>query len=149
MIPADDQIRSVVHNIWSTQLGLEVQDTDTVAGASKVPIMTAAVHVSGSFRGGVHLECSRALIRRVTAKMFSLPEDQLTEDDDRDVLGELTNVVAGNIKALIPGSNTLSLPTIIEGTDYTISSVDVKSSDDCGFALDGEAFVVTVLEHRG
>ena len=109
--------------------------------------MTAAIHISGDFHGGIRLDCSRVLIRRAAAIMFNQPEDQLNDDDERDVVGELTNVVAGNIKALIPGSNSISLPTIIDGSDYRVSTLDVKSSEGFSFTLDGEGMTVTVLEH--
>lgn len=146
MKPNESQVRSVVRTVWSTQLGLDIRDADGVdrpAGDT----MTAAIHVSGDFRGSVRLDCSRALLRRATAIMFDLPEAELDDDDERDVIGELTNVVAGNIKALIPGNSSISLPTIIDGTDYRVSTVDVRSSDTYHFSLDGESLAVTVIEH--
>jgi len=143
----EDQICSMVRGVWSTQLGLEIQNADGPATPSATPTMTAAIHLTGDFRGGIRLECSRALIRRAASIMFNLPEDQLSEDDERDVVGELTNVIAGNIKALIPGSSSISLPTIIDGSDYKVSTLDVKESRDFRFTLDGENMTVTLLEH--
>ncbi len=147
MKPAPDQVRDIVRAVWSTQLGLDIQDGDAALFDQGGETLTAAIHISGDFHGGIRAECSRPLIRRAAAVMFSLREEDLTPDDERDVVGELTNVIAGNIKALIPGKNSLSLPTIVEGTDYQVSTLDVKSSDDLVFALDGELIVVTVLEH--
>jgi chemotaxis protein CheX len=141
------QIRSIVRSVWSTQLGLEVQDLEGTVQPTDSPTMTAAIHISGDYRGGIRLECSRALVRRAATIMFDLPAEQLADDDDRDVIGELANVVAGNIKALIPGSNTISLPTIVEGSDYHVSALDVRSSVDFNFTLDGESMTVTVMEH--
>ena len=149
MKPNEDQIRSLVQSVWMTQLGLEIQNDDGSAPPSGKATITAAIHVSGDYRGGIRLECSRAMIRRAAAIMFNLPEDQLNDDDERDVAGELTNVVAGNIKALIPGSNSISLPTIIDGSDYKVSTLDVKSSRDFSFMLDGEHMIVTLFEHGG
>jgi len=145
----EDQICSMVRSVWSTQLGLEIQKADGPATPSASPTMTAVIHISGDFRGGIRLECSRTLIRRAASIMFNLGEDQLCDDDERDVVGELTNVIAGNIKALIPGSNSISLPTIVDGSDYKVSSLDVKSSEDYRFTLDGENMTVTLLEHGG
>ena len=144
-----DQICSMVRGVWSTQLGLEIQNADGPVTPSTAPTITAAIHISGDFRGWIRLECSRVLIRRAASIMFNLPEDQLSEDDEHDVVGELTNVVAGNIKALIPGSNSISLPTIIDGSDYKVSTLNIQSSEDFHFTLDGEAMTVTLLEHGG
>lgn len=149
MKPAIDQIRNVVRTVWSTQLGFDVQPVETTDFDQGGETLTAAIHISGAFHGGIRVECSRTLVRRAASQMFSLPEDNLTPEDERDVIGELTNVVAGNIKALIHGDNSLSLPTIVEGTDYQVSAPDVKSSAEAAFVLDGESMVVTVFEHSG
>ena len=147
MKASSEQVRSVVHAVWSTQLGLEIQNADGPAENPIAETLTAAIHITGDDRGGIRLECSRPLVRRAAAIMFSVPENELTPEDERDVIGELTNVIAGNIKALIPGENSLSLPTIVEGTDYQVSTTDVKDSEDHHFSLDGEPMVVTVVEH--
>jgi len=147
MSPDESQIRSIIRSVWSTQLGLEVRDVDGQVTPSSSPIMTAAIHISGDFHGGIRLECSRALVRRAASIMFDLSVEQLGEDDDRDVIGELANIVAGNIKALIPGSNSISLPTIVEGSDYVVSGLDVRSSTDFNFNLDGESMTLTLIEH--
>jgi len=148
MKPDESQIRSVVRTVWSTQLDLDVVDIDGPPPTPTSPTITAAIHISGDFHGVIRLECSRGLIRRAAAVMFAMPEEALSLDDERDVVGELTNVVAGNIKALIPGSNSISLPTIIEGSDYRVSTLNIESSDDFGFTLDGEVMIVTVVQHR-
>lgn len=148
MKPDTSQVTHIVHTVWATQLGLEVTPSDVDSVAPRSETLTAAIHISGDFRGSVLLECSRTLVRRAAAIMFGLPEDRLTSDDERDVIGELTNVVAGNIKALFPGENALSLPTIVEGTDYRVSSTDVKTLDEHFFSENGEPLTITVVEHN-
>jgi chemotaxis protein CheX len=148
----EHHVRTVVRTIWSTQLGLEVQDcpeVETETDDAVSPTMTASIQISGDSHGDVRLRCSRELVRKAAGIMFELPEDRLSIADERDVIGELTNVIAGNIKALIPGSNSISLPTIVEGSDYTVSSVDVASIEEHAFSHEGEVFVVTIVDHGG
>ncbi len=147
MKPEEIQIRSIVHDVWTTQLGLSIDDLKVLAITAETTTITAAIHITGDFRGAIRLESSRALIRRAASIMFDQPEDTMTRGDELDVIGELANVIAGNLKALFPGNNSLSLPTIIDVSEYQISTVDVKTSDDYGFALDGEAMILTVVEH--
>lgn len=147
MNPNESQIRSIVRSVWSTQLGLEIFDAEEAVQPSPAATMTAAIHISGDYHGGIRLECSRTIVRSAASIMFDIPADQLVDDDERDVIGELANVVAGNIKALIPGTNSISLPTIVEGSDYRVSTLDVRSSADYSFTLDGESMTVTVMEH--
>ncbi|MEE4273979.1 MAG: chemotaxis protein CheX [Thermoanaerobaculales bacterium] len=147
MKPNPEQVRNIVHTVWSTQLGMDIHDSEFTPEMTEAETLTAAVHITGDFRGGIVVECSRLLVRRAASVMFSRPAEDLSPDDERDVIGELTNVVAGNIKALVTGANSLSLPTIVEGTDYQVSSMDVKTSDEYHFALDGEAMTLTLVEH--
>jgi len=149
MTPAEHDVRSIVRGVFRTQLGFEISDGPADTVESPESTVTAAIHISGAFRGAVRLECDRRLVRRAAAVMFSQPESELTREDEVDVIGELTNVVAGNIKALLPGDNSISLPTIVDGSDYTVSTVDIRSSEDYRFFLDGMAMVVTVVEHQG
>jgi chemotaxis protein CheX len=147
MSPNENQIRSIVRSVWSTQLGLEIQDAEGPAQPPLPETMTAAIHISGDYHGAIVLESSRIIIRLAASIMFDLPTEELVDADERDVIGELANVVAGNIKALIAGSNSISLPTIIEGSDYRVSTLDVKSRTDFRFTLDGESMTVTIVEH--
>ena len=146
MKPDQQQVRTVVRNVWSTQLGLEITDIEELPGPSR-ETLTASIQISGDFHGAVRIECSRVVVRRAAAIMFSMPEDDVTSDDERDVIGELTNVVAGNIKATIAGRSSISLPTIVDGTDYQVSTVDVRSCDEFFFTLDGEPIILTLVEH--
>ncbi len=131
MIPDEQLIRTVVRSVWSTQLGLAISDLPNPPDVrSTGATHTAVIHISGDFRGVVRLQASLAMVRR------------------RDVIGELANVVAGNLKALLAGSSNLSLPTIVEGSDYRISTVAIASSRECSFSLDGEWLTVTMVEHR-
>jgi len=148
MRPDESQIRSIVRTVWSTQLGVEILDADDAGPPSSSPTMTAVININGDYHGGIRLECSRTIVRSAASIMFDLPPEQLVDDDERDVIGELANVVAGNIKALIPGTNAISLPTIVEGSDYRVSTLDVSSSVDYRFTSEGESMTVTVMEHK-
>jgi chemotaxis protein CheX len=149
MIPDEQLIRTVVRSVWSTQLGLAISDLPNPPDVrSTGATHTAVIHISGDFRGVVRLQASLAMVRRAAAVMFDTPEDRLDRDDERDVIGELANVVAGNLKALLAGSSNLSLPTIVEGSDYRISTLAIASSRQCSFSLDGEWLTVTMVEHR-
>lgn len=147
MIPNEREIRAIVHGVWSTQLGLEIADVPISSEPPRAPTITAAIHIDGDFRGGIRFCSSQTIARRAGAVMFNVAEDHVTEDDERDVVGELTNVIAGNIKALMRGSNSISLPTIVEGSDYKVSAIDIKSTKNFVFVLDGEFMTVTVFEH--
>ena len=52
--------------------------------------------------------------------MLGVAEAQVTANDARDAVAELCNIIGGSIKALLPGPSHLSLPTVAEGTHYSL-----------------------------
>ncbi len=71
--------------------------------------------------------------------------DEVTEDDVADALGELANMIGGNVKSILPELSALSLPHVhAEGSAgrYPSSAEVCKLS---GTWLD-EYVAVTVLE---
>jgi chemotaxis protein CheX len=60
-----------------------------------------------------------------------------------DVVAELANMVGGNLKALIPAANKLSLPMITTGNDLS-DLVGATKVHDLGFLVDGEPMRVVV-----
>ena len=53
--------------------------------------------------------------------MFGLGSEAADPEAVRNALGELTNMLGGNLKALLPGPSHLGLPTVVSGQDYAVS----------------------------
>jgi len=82
--------------------------------------LTAAVGYGGSGRGGVLLECHTEQARDWCSRLCCLPPP-VALDDARDGLGELCNILAGNLKPLLPPGSTLATPLVWEGrTEHRI-----------------------------
>lgn len=142
----------ILQTIWSTQLGLELDDdeqpSDQVTGL-KDGLMTGTVQISGGFTGAVHLVCGRGVIQAAAAEMFSVPEADLSNEDLRDALGELTNMVGGNIKTLLEGTEYISLPTVIEGSDYGIARLASDIVAEIQGSFKSQPLHVVLLADRG
>jgi chemotaxis protein CheX len=77
----------------------------------------------------------------------SLPlSASMNEDDVRDVLGELANMVAGNLKSLLPKGVDLSIPTVVEGRDYSLHVCGGNIVERSIFTGSAGDFCVTVIE---
>lgn len=48
--------------------------------------------------------------------MMAASDDALGEDEVRDAVGEIANILAGNLKCLIPAWTQMSIPAVVEGT---------------------------------
>ena len=55
------------------------------------------------------------------------------DDDVRDVMGELANMVAGNLKSLLPRGVDLSMPSVVEGSDYALRVCGVNAVERTDF----------------
>ena len=88
--------------------------------------ITAMIGLAGSLCGVISVRCSSEAGRLITAKMLGIPAEE-AERSMRDGVAEIVNMIAGNFKSKLSGSNhcMLSIPTVITGADYQLSSVDV------------------------
>ncbi len=142
----EQDIREITEAVWSNVLSTsaEVAETEPLrALAGKV--FTGCVQISGAWEGAVTIRCSPVLARTVAATMYELGATEPSGDEVRDALGELTNMVGGNIKALLPGTTHLSLPIVAEGDKQSLRISDSDPVCTVWFASHGEVFAVTVL----
>lgn len=146
------ELFEILETIWSTQLGFELDDDEQSANVpadSQEDLMTGIVQISGGFAGAVHLICARSVVRAAAARMFSMPECDLGDEDLRDALGELANMVGGNLKTLLPGSEFISLPTVIEGSNYDVARLDSDVVVRIEASYEGKPLrVVLFVDHR-
>ena len=85
------------------------------AGDDAVALLAVHDDVSGADLG-VQVRVSAALGRSLAARMFAC--DEPTSEDLLDAVGELGNIVGGNVKSLLftdPGHARLSLPSAVLG----------------------------------
>jgi chemotaxis protein CheX len=144
--PTEDDLRVIAEQVWSSYL-----DVDGSSPLLPVPApdstlhVTASVSVTGAWRGHVLVSCSEAASRNAAAALLGIELDEVTEDDIADALGELANIIGGNVKSLLPEPCALSLPHVhIEGA----SGKYPASTEVC--QLNGtwlnESVTVSVLE---
>ena len=73
--------------------------------------------------------------REIAGRMFSIAPEEVKEDDIRDALSELANIIAGNVKALLPAPSHLSLPTYLGGRDVPDIDCEGSAADAGGATL--------------
>jgi chemotaxis protein CheX len=66
-------------------------------------------------------------------------------DDVRDVLGELANIVGGNLKSLFSPGVGLSLPFVAEGKDYALHLCDSHNGTTVSFTCEVGTFHVSLV----
>lgn len=143
--PQPDDLNAVVDEVWSTFIGAEEPllphpgpDWSEITGWS------AAATISGGWQGMVVISLPDRLAFDVTNRMLGLdPAQKPITADVTDAVGELVNIIGGNVKSLVPGPSTLSLPVVVHGTvSHSSDLVGVCCLD---FEWAGQPIQVSVL----
>ena len=110
-VVAFNDIVVIAQDIWASflDLPLEPVPADTV-DISAMPMVSGVVTVHEAWSGAVQLECSADFAAMAAQRMFAAGGVSRVELDD--ALGELTNMIGGNIKSLLPAPSHLSLPHV-------------------------------------
>jgi chemotaxis protein CheX len=137
-------LSQIVDSVFGTMLNLE-------AGASEAPWflsgdhLTAAVHLMGDWNGALLLECDREQACRFAGRFLSTDPPSTVDDDVRDVLGELANMIGGNLKCVLTPGIRLSLPSVVDGGHYSVRFCGAQVCARVPFQCDDGPFWITVL----
>jgi chemotaxis protein CheX len=80
---------------------------------------TGLIGVSGSRRGGIYLTADRDFLAHFGS--FILGEEELDEESLYDLVGEMTNTIAGNMREYFGSVFFISVPMVVRGRIDTIS----------------------------
>lgn len=76
---------------------------------------TLCVQITGTWMGLVTINCPEPLAHKIAEIMFQMAPGTAGQEELQDALGEITNMIGGNIKALMPPPCNLSLPIVAVG----------------------------------
>lgn len=108
--------------------------------------IVGAVYLAGPWQGALLLEASASQAFLWTQKLMSVPAPDRLDDDVRDTIGELGSMVAGNLKSFLPPETALSMPSVVEGRQYTLRLVGDHQKIKVDFASADGAFSVTLVQ---
>lgn len=117
--PYRDSLAGLVTSVFETLLNLPVRERLETPPALPNSF-SGAIYYAGAWQGAFLVECSHEQAFDWAARLMSL-QPPISLADAKDSLGELTNVIAGNLKALLPPGVALSLPSVVQGNDYSLS----------------------------
>lgn len=118
-VTADD-IAGIAQDVWGSFLSMDLVPAEPHEDAFPGESVTGCVHVAGAWGGSVLVEATAAHAAAAAEAMFAADPGSLSWDEVSDALGELTNMVGGNIKGLLPAPSTLSIPSVAGGESYTL-----------------------------
>ena len=141
------ELSQIVEGIWNSMLGLDIQSAvEPHADPQAASLLAACIQITGAWEGSVVLRCSPKLARHAAAAMFAAEVESISSGEMLDSLGELANMIGGGVKSLLPEICLLSLPTVVEGANFSLFVRGASPVQRSRFACQGESVWVTLLE---
>ena len=142
-----DVIRELVASVWETILGAPVQPIVTSPNGMPDDSLRGSVAITGAaWNGSVAVELSAGDALRAASIMLEAKPGEIAADEVKDVVGELANVLGGNLKALLPQPLDLGLPEVNEGAPAVGGPDDSSATSRFLFDWEGSPFSVVVTE---
>ncbi|MGD0580561.1 MAG: chemotaxis protein CheX [Bryobacteraceae bacterium] len=142
-------VREAAHNVFETMLGTKLQDREPTREAESPKHsegVVALIGLAGDWAGTGAFRCSANMARKVSGLLL-MQEFPAVDQEVLDAVGEITNMVLGNVKTAfeeILGPMGLSIPTVIYGRNFTTRSVGRNEWTVVPFELDGEVFEIQI-----
>ena len=143
---AEQEIAELMESIWRATLDLNLFLAPTETAPCEGPRLRASVDISGAWRGKIILDSSVGAAKDAASIMFNLTQEKVLELHLSDATAELVNIVAGNIKGILPSPAFLSLPTVTLGNEDELVSRVGQLQSRISFLCEGESLQVTLLE---
>lgn len=128
----ETEVEQIVQTVCGTMLGVEVVRGDGDFTPDE-ECLVAAIQITGGWTGCVTLGLASTTARAVAAAMLQTPEADVTAADQEDTAAELVNMIGGNLKSVLPGPSSLSLPTVVAGHHFGLRVQGAELLDDFWF----------------
>ena len=139
-----EMVARIVESVFVTMMNLEVYLSD-IPWAPSRDQLTSVVHLTGDWNGALILECNRWQACRFAGRFLSTDPPDAVNDDVRDLLGELANMIGGNMKCAVTAGLRLSMPSVTDGSDYGTRFCGPEVHNRLGFECAEGPFWVTLL----
>ncbi len=114
--PTADNLRQIAEQVWAAYLDPEgVRPLLVGESRQAASAVSASVSLTGAWYGHVVVTCSSVAARHAAAAFLAMAADEVSDEDLTDVMGELANIVGGNVKSMLPAATAISLPHVVAG----------------------------------
>jgi chemotaxis protein CheX len=145
-----NELVEIVELLWKRTLKLPLQQLSSaeVRFEPNAPLLTASIRFGGSFPALLSLTCHRELASSIAAAMFQTRAERVSQRDVHDALGEVINILGGNLKAVLSPSCQLALPSVAEGdvSPEMLLGPSVETLGELAFETVGQPFALRLLK---
>ena len=136
-----EDIDQMVQELFDTMLGMpatraEPQNADVFAGG-----LRGKIEINGVWSAKLDVVATMKLCADVCCNMFGTDSNSLDAEDVADALGEVTNVVGGNVKGIIDQDCNLTIPEVVKFDAEEFS----EDANYYWFECNGEYFCLKLI----
>lgn len=147
-------VTTAVEDVFDTMLSMEVSripPDDAMSNGG--PHIVGTVSMAGAILGNVNVHFSNQFACEITAAMLGMSTEEIDSSEEvHDVIGEVCNMVGGNLKSRLCDSGftcELSIPSITAGSDFRIESKGWQRYERYGFRNNEDSALVEVFMKHG
>lgn len=145
----ENDLAEMVEQVWMSYLDPEgVSPLIPTYDENQPSEVHSSVSITGSWTGHVVYASSTAAARRAAAAFLAMGVDEVSPEDLIDVLGELANIVGGNVKAMLPPGALLSLPQVVLAPESAARYPNAERISGVYGVWDGEPVSVSMWHSR-
>jgi len=135
--------------LFDTMLSMDVDlaDRDPFQNLEDFRVM-GALDFTGGVHGSIQFQVSQTFARMITAGMLGQDLEEIQDIDAvKDVIGEMTNILGGNLKAAFCDTGLdcqISTPSLTVGLDFHIEILNMDRYEKFAFKLNDHDILVEV-----
>ncbi len=144
-----DDLAEMVEQVWVSYLDPEGVSPLVPTGDDGQPSeVHSSVSISGAWTGHVVYASSTEAARMAAAAFLAMDRAEVSQEDLSDVLGELANIVGGNVKAMLPPGCFLSLPQVVLAPESATKYPNAERVSGLYGVWDGEPVSISMWQSR-
>jgi chemotaxis protein CheX len=145
----ENDLAEMVEQVWVSYLDPEGISPLVPTGDDHQPSeVHSSVSISGSWTGHVVYASSTVAARKAAAAFLAMEPGEVSQEDLSDVLGELANIVGGNVKAMLPAGCFLSLPQVVMAPETATKYPNAERITGLYGVWEGEPVNVSMWQSR-
>lgn len=107
-------LAQMASDMFVSMLEMHVEAIDFLPFETGAELMCASIRISGVWNAELHVVTTDSVAKGIACNMFAAEMDGVTTEDVQDALGEVVNVIGGNVKGVMDNDCNLSLPCVGE-----------------------------------
>lgn len=140
-------LAEITEQVFETMAGIIVNRVDEDHSMIANPV-GAVLCYDECAAGMILVECDYDLAISFTERFMPGANPRSIDTDVRDSMGELANMIGGNLKCLLPVETSLSMPTVLCGAELRAFKTSARMKGRLEFESDGRSCCVSLLDQR-